>query len=169
MRILLTAIADERGRTPEVEPLADALSEAGHQVDLFVAPFEANKLAGFEYNELKKQLRHTVNMINPDVIECLSMDNIASALRDMGYAYILDLSDKSADFKLTAEEDTLQKQIIHNASFIFTQNENQRSELSKVLHIENKKIVTMPFSVDMDLIAQRLAYYQQMLVRHSLH
>ena len=169
MRILLTVIADKSGGTPEIEPLADALSEAGHQVDLFVAPFEAHKTSEFEFNELKKQLRHTVNVINPDVIECLSMDNIARALRDLGYSYILDLSDKNDDFKLSAEEDVAQQQIIHNASFIFTQNEIQRSELSKALHIENKKIVTMPFSVDMDLIAQRLAYYQQMLVRHSLH
>jgi len=169
MRILLTVIADERGRTPEIEPLADVLSEAGHQVDLFVAPFEAHKTGEFEFNELKKQLRHTINVINPDVIECLSMDNIVIALREMGYAYILDLSDKSTDFKLTAEEDTLQQEVIQNASFIFTQNETQRNELSKSLAVETKKIVTMPFSIDMDLIAQRLAYYQQMLVRHSLH
>lgn len=169
MRILLTVIADKGGRTPEIEPLADALSEAGHQVDLFVAPFEASRTDPFEFSELKKQLQHTVNVINPDVIECLSMDNIACALRELGYAYILDLTEKRDEFELSAEEDTVRQEVIHNASFIFTQNETQRSELEKNLAIEHKKIVTLPFSDDMDLVAQRLAYYHQMLVRHSLH
>lgn len=169
MRILLTVIADKKGRTPKIEPLADALSEAGHQVDLFVAPYEAARTDPFEFSELKKQLQHTVNAINPDVIECLSMDNIACALRELGYAYILDLTEKRDEFELSAEEDTVRQEIIHNASFIFAQNESQRSELEKNLHIEHKKIVTLPFSDDMDLVAQRLTYYHQMLVRHSLH
>jgi len=168
VRILLTAISDEAGEAPEMDTLAQVLSDIGHQVDIFIAPENTTIRDEVGYSELKKQLKRTLDLIKPDVIECSDVDAVAYALGDLGYAYIVNMADRVTSFELTPEDDT-QSEIIRKAGFIFTETENQKKNLMAMLHIDEKKLVTMPISEDGHMVAERLAYYQQMLVRHSLH
>lgn len=169
MRILLTAVCNELGEAPQMDLLAEVLSGIGHQVDIFMAPENATFHDNVGYHELKRQLKRTVDLVKPDVIECSDVDVVAYALGDLGYAYIVNMADRISEFKLKAEEDNTQNEIIRKAGFIFTENEKQKKNLATLFHIDEKKLVTMPISNNGHLVAERLAYYQQMLVRHSLH
>lgn len=169
MRILLATISEQVTLSLNVEIIAEALGEAGHEVDLFIAPANAALNDEFEFQELKKQLHQTISALNPDVIECLAVDNIGLALSELGYAYIVDLSEQTERLKLVPQENDGQIRVIGNASFVFTQNESQRTVIAEEFQLESDKLVTMPWSAEGHLIAERLAYYQLMLLRHSLH
>ncbi len=169
MRVLLTAVADNKGEAPEMEGLAQGLAEVGHEVNLFLAPDFFIHPDEYAFVDLSTRLKQSLDVLQPDVIECHDASIIAFALTQLGYSYIVNLSDSVDHFELIAQEYDKQNIVIERASFIFTQSEAQKNCLRQELALDEKKLVTLPLRYDGHLLAERLAYYQQMMVRHSLH